>query len=100
LQNFRKIHALQRFKDELEEIKQTYERVSDFYGAATKALRTDPKKSGKFITNEGAYEGTEGIYMISMVGLYDNPPVLIFYEFDYLNVWLLSIKVSELDLDF
>lgn len=97
--NIRPVHLTKRFKDELEQIKSNYERVSDFTEAATKALRIKPKEAGTFVTMDDAIEDTEGIYMISMVETMYNPPVIIFYEFDYSNVWLLSIKVSDLEME-
>ena len=38
--------------------------------------------------------------MLSMVEVYYEPKVLIFYEFDRFNVWLLSIVKSDLDEQF
>ena len=55
-------------------------------------MTLDPKEAG-IPTEPGSK-----IWMVSMIEIIYEPPVIIFYEYDNLNVWLLSVRVSDLDL--
>lgn len=64
----------------------------EFMSEAERVLMVDPTK-GSLAYKEGDTE----IWLLAMTEIFYEPRVLIFYEFDTYNVWLISIVRSELD---